>query len=138
MSKVTWEVETNHLRCNPSFNNKPRYDYVLIATPHSVMFGQLIFMFTTTTAKRIEPWALIQPYDATVGQLTAREKDLQLFRVRAKARTSSCFISAKSIIRGVVLVPTFLKDNDHYIFDVLDDDIFMHVQDLWKKRLRQE
>lgn len=95
-------------------------------------------MFTTTTQDRIEPWALIQPYDATVGRPTTREKDLQLFRIRAKARTSSCFISAKLIIRGVVIIPTFLKDNNYYVFDVLDDDLFMRVQDLWKERLPVE
>jgi hypothetical protein len=92
-------------------------------------------MFTTTTDNRIEPWALIQPYDASVGQPTTREKDLRLFRIRAKARTSSCFISAKLIVRGVVVIPTFLKDDNYYVFDVLDDDLFMRIRDLWKERL---
>lgn len=93
-------------------------------------------MFTTSTEDRIEPWVLIQPYDATVGQPTSREKDLQLFRIRAKARQSSYFISAKLIIRGVVIIPTFLKDDNYYVFDVLDADLFMRVQDLWKERIR--
>ena len=92
-------------------------------------------MFTTTTKDRIEPWVLIQPYDATVGQPTPREKDLQLFRIHAKAHKSSCFISAKLIIHGVVILPTFLKDDSYYVFDVLDDDLFMRVQELWKERL---
>jgi hypothetical protein len=93
-------------------------------------------MFTTTIKDRIEPWVLIHPFYAIVGQaITTREKDLQLFRIRAKARTSSCFISAKSIIRGVLVIPTFRKDDNYYIFDVLDDDLFMRVQDLWKERL---
>lgn len=93
-------------------------------------------MFTTTTNNRIEPWALIQPYDAPVGQPTTREKDLQLFRIRAKARASSCFISAKLIIRGVLIVPTFLKNDNYYVFDVLDGDLFMRVRDLWQERFR--
>jgi hypothetical protein len=133
-SKVTWQLETNHLRCNPNFNNKPRYDYVLICTPNGVTVARLIFMFTTTIKDRIEPWVLIHPFDAIVGQPTSREMDLQLFRIRAKARTSSCFISAKSIIRGILVIPTFLMDDNYYIFDVLDDDLFMRVQDLWKER----
>jgi hypothetical protein len=91
-------------------------------------------MFTTTIKDRIEPWVLIHPFDAIVGQPTSREMDLQLFRIRAKARTSSCFISAKSIIRGILVIPTFLMDDNYYIFDVLDDDLFMRVQDLWKER----
>jgi hypothetical protein len=92
-------------------------------------------MFTTTTDNGIEPWVLIQPYDTPVGQPTTHEKDLRLFRIRAKARTSSCFISAKLIVRGVVVIPTFLKDDNYYVFDVLDDDLFMRVQDLWVERL---
>jgi hypothetical protein len=95
-------------------------------------------MFTAATKNGIEPWALIQPHDATLGQPSAREKDLQLFRIRSKARISSCFISAKSIIRGVVIIPTFLKENNYYVFDVLDDDLFMRVQELWKERLGQD
>ena len=96
-------------------------------------------MFTTTTETGIDPWVLIQPYDATVGQPTTHDKDLQLFRIRAKARSSSCFISAKLIIRGVVIIPTYQKDDDssYYVFDVLDDDLFMRVRELWKERLGQ-
>ncbi|KAF8956317.1 hypothetical protein BDZ97DRAFT_1907242 [Flammula alnicola] len=139
ISKVTWEAETNHLRCNPNFMSKPRYDYILVATPDGgVMFAKLIFMFTTTTNDRIDPWVLIQPYDAHIGQPTTCEKDFQLYRVRTKVRSSSCFISAKSIIRGVVVLPSYVKDEDYYVFDVLDDDLFLRVQDLWKVRLGQQ
>jgi hypothetical protein len=136
-SKVTWQLETNILRCNPKFNNKPRYDHVLVATPNgSVMFAQLIFMFTTSNDNRTDPWVLIHPYDTEVGWPTHLEQDFQLFRIHAKARGSSRFISAKSIIRGVVVVPTYLKDNDYFVFDLLDDDLFMRVQYLWKDRLQ--
>jgi len=58
-----------------------------------------------------------------------------LFRIRARARESSCIISATSIIRGVIVIPTYLKEGDFYIFDLLDDDIFLRVQALWKERL---
>src|ERR1700722_9360787 len=105
MSKVTWQIEINHLRCNPNFNNKPRYDYVLVSTPNSVIFAQLLFIFTTATKDRIDPWILIQPLDAQAPQPSTRERDFQLFRIRARARTSSCFILAKSIIHGVVVIP---------------------------------
>lgn len=136
-SKVTWQLETNILRCNPKFNNKPRYDHILVANPTGgVMFARLIFMFTTSNQNRTDPWVLIQPYDTEVGRPSPLEWDFQLFRIHAKARGSSRFISPKSIIRGVVVVPTYEKDSDYFVFDLLDDDLFMRVRDLWKERLR--
>ena len=92
-------------------------------------------MFTTSNHDRTDPWVLIHPYDTEVGRPTPLERNLQLFRIHAKARASSRFISAKSIIRGVVVIPTNTKDSDYFVFDLLDDDLFMHVKDLWKERL---
>ena len=92
-------------------------------------------MFTTATEDKIDPWVLIQPLDAQVPQPSTWERDFQLFRIRAKAHASSCFISAKSIIRGVVVIPTYMKEGDYYVFDLLDDDIFCRVRALWKDRL---
>jgi hypothetical protein len=69
-----------------------------------------------------------------IGRLTAKEKKLELFRVRGKPRRSAEFVDARSIIRGVLLVPTFGQDTDYYVFDVLDADIFMRVRELWKDR----
>ena len=136
-SKVTWQLETNILRCNPKFNNKPRHDHVLVVTPNGgVMFAQLIFMFTTSNDNKTDPWVLIHPYDTEVGRPTPLERDFQLFRIHAKACGSSRFISAKSIIHGVVVVPTHVKNNNYFVFDLLDDDLFMHVRDLWKDRLQ--
>ena len=99
------------------------------------MFTQLIFMFTTSNDNRTDPWALIHPYDTDVGRPTVQERDFQLYRIHAKARRSSRFISAKSIIRRLVVVPTYEKDSDYFVFDLLDGDLFMRVQDLWKERL---
>jgi hypothetical protein len=82
-------------------------------------------------------WVLVQPFDAQVPQPSTQEKNFQLFRIRARARTSSCFISATSIIRGVVIIPTYIKEGDFYVFDLLDDDIFFRVRDLWNERLGQ-
>ena len=106
-------------------------------TPNgSVIFAQLIFMFTTSNDNKTDPWVLIHPYDTEVGRPTPLEQDFQLFRIHAKARGSSLFILAKSIICGVVVVPTHVKNNDYFVFDLLDDDLFMRVRDLWKDRLQ--
>ena len=123
-SEVTWQIEINHLCCNPNFNNKPHYNYVLVSTPNGVIVAQLLFIFTTATNDRIDPWVLVQPLDAQVPQPSTREKNCQLFQICAKPCTSSCFILAKSIIHGVIIIPTYIKEGDFYIFDLLDDDIF--------------
>jgi hypothetical protein len=135
-SKVTWQIEINHLRCNPNFNNKPRYDYVLVSTPNGLIFAQILFTFTTGTNDRIDAWVLIRPLDAQVPPPSMRETDYQFLRIRSRARISSCFISAKSIIRGVVVIPTHSMEDDYYVFDLLDDDIFLRVRALLKERAR--
>jgi hypothetical protein len=43
-------------------------------------------------------------------------------------------VDARSIIRGVLLVPTFEKEGDYFVFDVLDADFFLRTKELWKKR----
>lgn len=77
---------------------------------------------------------LIHPLDAKVPQPSPQERDFQLFQIRAKPCQSSCFISAKSIIRGVIVIPTYITEGDYYVFDLLDDDIFLRVRDLWMER----
>ena len=83
----------------------------------------------------IDPWVLVQPLDAKVPQPSTWEKNCQLFCIWAKPRTSSCFILAKSIICGVIIIPTYIKEGDFYIFDLLDDDISLKCKNLWKEWL---
>ena len=80
------------------------------------------------------PWAFIQPYDSPIRELTDKEKALELLRVRAQPRGSAEFVDARSIIRGVLLVPTFEKEGDYFVFDVLDADLFLRVRELLKER----
>ena len=54
--------------------------------------------------------------------------------MRAQPRGSAEFVDARSIIRGVLLVPTFEKEDDYFIFDVLDADLFLCMKELWKER----
>ena len=80
------------------------------------------------------PWAFIQPYDSPIGALTTKEKEMELHRVRAQPRGSAEFVDARSIIRGVLLIPTFEKDGNYFVFDVLDADLFLRIKELWKER----
>ena len=54
--------------------------------------------------------------------------------MRAQLRGSAKFVDARSIIRGVLLVPTFEKEGDYFVFDVLDGDLFLRMKELWKER----
>jgi len=91
-------------------------------------------VFTTEIDDTEYPWAFIQPYDSPIGRITDKEKKLELFRVRAQPRSSAEFVDARSIIRGVLLVPTFEQNNDYFVFDVLDDDLFIRVRELWNRK----
>ena len=100
------------------------------------MFAKLILLFTTTL--KIDdinhPWAYVQPFDSPIRGLTEKEKRLELYRLRAQPRGSAEFVDARSIIRGVLLVPTFEKEDDYFVFDVLDADLFLRMKELWKER----
>ncbi|CDO71089.1 hypothetical protein BN946_scf184844.g93 [Trametes cinnabarina] len=72
-SLADWREETDLLRCSPNFFNQPRYDCVLLhATPS--FFARLILVFTCKVGDRIEPLALVQPFD----RLEASTEDLDL------------------------------------------------------------
>ena len=44
-STVTWEVETDRLRCNLSFYGQPRYDAVIYNTETGLTFAKLVYVF---------------------------------------------------------------------------------------------
>jgi hypothetical protein len=94
----------------------------------------LIFIFITKNDDTNYPWAFVQPYDSPIRGLTGKEKDLELYRVRAQPRRSAEFVDARSIIRGVLLFPTFEKEGDYFVFDVLDADIFLRMKELWEEK----
>ena len=90
---------------------------VLLSTQlkESYLHDWYSFLSLCKINKEEHPWALIQPYDMPIGRLTAKEKKLELFRVHSKPRRSAEFVDAHSIIRGVLLVPTFAQDTDYYV-----------------------
>ncbi|EDQ99191.1 uncharacterized protein LACBIDRAFT_317443 [Laccaria bicolor S238N-H82] len=106
-SCVTWRKETDLLRCNPSFNNAPRYDCVMVkmSTASDVfIFARLIFIFTFTL------------------------RDLGLIHLRAKHRREAEFIPVGSIIRGAYIVPEFEKPDEYHVVDTVDTDMFLRLR----------
>ncbi|KAJ7058844.1 hypothetical protein C8F01DRAFT_1085338 [Mycena amicta] len=122
-----WSDKTNYLRCNPNFHGRARYDCALVKTDGGEIFVRLLYLFRITIGEFTYPLAFVQPMDAPRGRITGREKDLKLFRIRAKAAYE--FIPVQAIIRGVVLAPVFDKKNEYMVADLLDQDIFFRLQD---------
>ncbi|KIJ59110.1 hypothetical protein HYDPIDRAFT_177922 [Hydnomerulius pinastri MD-312] len=131
-STVDWKVHTDHLCCNPAFFDSSRYDCTLIQlTNEKTAFARLIFMFTCTVPNISSfQFTLIQPYTAGIGAARRFDRDMELTRVKAVPHASSIFVPLKSIICGVVLVPDTDHDDEFFVVNHLDSDMFLRVQGL--------
>ncbi|KAG1879726.1 hypothetical protein F4604DRAFT_1579212 [Suillus subluteus] len=103
-SLVDWRQHTDYLRCNPCFYNAPRFDCVFIQTQTNVIIGRLLFLFDCP------------------------DKQLNLFRVRAKPRAQAEFFSVRSILRGALLVHD--AGLDYLLVDTVDTDMFLWVKEM--------
>ncbi|KAJ6610879.1 hypothetical protein B0H10DRAFT_2165954 [Mycena sp. CBHHK59/15] len=131
-----WSDQADFLCCSPNFHRHPRFDGALVLTANGNIFVQLIYVFEFTTNGKKYPFALVQPLDAPVGFITAKEKDLKLFRVRAKPRQASEFIPVRSIIHGAVLMPNSKKVGEFFVMDVLEGDMFLRLHDMYRDRFQ--
>jgi hypothetical protein len=129
---VDWKEHADYLRCSPSFYNAPRYDCVIVHANNGPFFARLMLLFTCRVANQTYPLALIQPYDMPIGIRTRKDKDLRFWRIRAKPRSSSIFISCRSIIRGAMVVPDFGESGDYLVVDGVDTDMFLRMNALRK------
>ncbi|KAG1858282.1 hypothetical protein C8R48DRAFT_748763 [Suillus tomentosus] len=126
-SMVDWCQHTDYLRCNPLFFGSPHFDCVFIRqTEDKVILGQLLFLFECLIGDRNFPLALIHPFDAPTGQCSRKDRDLNLFRVRARRRAEAWFFSVRSIIRGALLVPD--GPLDYLVVDTVDTDMFLRMK----------
>ncbi|KAF8884448.1 hypothetical protein BD779DRAFT_1430286, partial [Infundibulicybe gibba] len=127
---VDWRTDMNRLRCSPMFFGSPRYDNVLTHDANNKpIFMQLRFVFTYQVGDQVLPLALVQPY--TYGSPSQRDDDLELIRLRLKSTLT--FIPVRSIIRGVLLAPTFSNKNYFHLIDVIDPDMFIRTRMLFTK-----
>jgi hypothetical protein len=66
-SAITWCVETDLLRANPSFSHQPRYDFILVRVDNNVhLFAQLQYIFSVTIEDTTCTMALILPLDEPI------------------------------------------------------------------------
>lgn len=129
-------MERNIIRCNPSFHHRERYESIAVdAGDGNIVFGRLLALFAIAppqfkTTAMGTPVALWAPYDIPIdaGQ-RKKDLDLGLYRVRHPKKVAPEMISAKSIIRGALLLPAHDKSEDYLVFDVLDADMYMRMQE---------
>ncbi|KII83174.1 hypothetical protein PLICRDRAFT_58549 [Plicaturopsis crispa FD-325 SS-3] len=130
-SMVDWCENTDYLRCNPLFYNKPRYDYVLVHTLNGPMFAQLLFIFTCIVDGNTYPNALVRPFDKA-GTHPRKDQDLGFYRFRARRRKACEFISVESIIRGALLADAE-DSNEFLVIDVVDPDMFLRMKKMYPR-----
>lgn len=127
-----WTSSADYLRCNPSFHGHPRYDGALVKTTGGHIFVELIYMFSSTVEKKSHPFGLVLPLDThAIGR---KDRLLRLHRLHAKPRKNAEFISAHSIIRGVLLAPDFDNYGEFFIVDIVDTDISLRLKDMYPDR----
>ncbi|KAG2124918.1 hypothetical protein BD769DRAFT_1628673 [Suillus cothurnatus] len=128
-SLVDWQQYTDYLWCNPQFFGAPCFDCVFIQTQQSIIIGRLVFVFECAVGNDLFPIALIHPFDAPTGLRLLKDKQLNIFRVRAKPRVRTEFFSVRLIICRALLVQ---DDNslDYLVINTIDTDIFLRVRDM--------
>ncbi|PPQ74821.1 hypothetical protein CVT26_005455 [Gymnopilus dilepis] len=133
MSTVDWKINTNILRANPNFHNRPRYDYGIIQVLQDQhIFAQILYIFRFDYMGTVYNLALILPMDVPrTMQNRARDSTLRLTRVHARPRHSSVIIDTNSIIRGAFLVKDHASDmSEFHVVSSVDEDMFIRMQSI--------
>lgn len=130
-SKVDWQQYLDYLYCSPNFHGHERRDFVILKTTTGFIFAQLLLIFTCSIADHIFPICLARPLDAPTGQPRVKDLDLGLHRLRAKSSTE--FFFAQSIVRGAPLIQAFDKAGDYFVMDVVDHsgDLFVRCKEIF-------
>ncbi|KAG1833304.1 hypothetical protein DFJ58DRAFT_719440 [Suillus subalutaceus] len=111
-----WKQHTDYLRCNPKFFNTPRFDFVFIRTQKGIILGRLVFLFECAIGNDSFPLALIHPFDAPTGPRLRKDKQLNLFRVKAQPRTKIQDLSGNPL--------------DYFMVNTIDTDMFLRVREM--------
>ncbi|EMD33070.1 hypothetical protein CERSUDRAFT_68155 [Gelatoporia subvermispora B] len=147
-STIDWRVNNDYLHASPLFHGNPRYDVVIVKTTvpansdpennisksdngNSALewhyFAQILYMSTLEIGNTHHPFALVHPYNADISDFPEKDTDLGLYRIRQESAHTSHFIPLRSVIPGAVVVPTFDTENDFFVVDTIDPDIFFRL-----------
>ncbi|KAK0492430.1 hypothetical protein EDD18DRAFT_1108823 [Armillaria luteobubalina] len=139
-SVVDWSFTTDILRCSPSFNYHPRYDFVLLDTNQGPMFAQLVLVFECVIHKKVYPLMLVRPFKEAIGPIMKKDRDLGFYWVRTRMKGNPLIVSIYSIIRGALLIEDVAMNRtnnrgerttkDYLVVDMIDADMFLQMQNL--------
>ncbi|KAI0087282.1 hypothetical protein BDY19DRAFT_893062 [Irpex rosettiformis] len=136
-SRVTWRLETDRLRCSPSFHGRPRYDSVIaLWETGSMVICKLVRIFAYQVNNKHYGLALVQPLNAGITR-RAEDAELGLCRVREKDRRQSVIIPVRSIIRGTVIVEDKRHKGEYTVMDSLDEDMYLRLMPLFLDRVME-
>ena len=127
-SLVDWNIKKDYLRCNPNFNKRPRYDFLIVDLPRGRVFAQLVFLFACRVNDHEYHLALIQALDKTSRAHTRDvDENLSIFRWHIRDRTRCEVVPVNCIVRGAVLVADKEYKGDYFVIDALDEDMFLRL-----------
>lgn len=98
------------------------------------IFARFLSVFVCSADDSTYPVALILPLDAPLGMDRLRDtmdKELAVYRVRARQRREAEFISVKSIIRGAVLVEDSEREGEFLVLDNLNGDMLLRMRKMF-------
>lgn len=128
-SMVDWHIKMDYLRCNPKFNKRPRYDFVIVNRPQGRIFAQLVSVFICRADGHEYHLALVQSLDKQSWRNTSHvDKSLSIQRWHIRARNRCEVIPLNSIVRGAVLVADPRYAGDYFVIDTLDEDMFLRLK----------
>lgn len=127
---VNWHIKTDYLRCNPSFNGRPRYDFVIANLLRGRRFAQLVFVFVCRVNEQDYRLALVRPLDphSRSGTTKKIDKELSIYRWNIRSRSRCEVIPVDCIIRGAVLLEDNEYSGDYFVIDTLDADIYLRAR----------
>ncbi|EGO28909.1 hypothetical protein SERLADRAFT_459785 [Serpula lacrymans var. lacrymans S7.9] len=122
-SMEDWNEGCDILRCNPSFNQEPRFDFVLVNTdtpePTPARLKKLIRIFTQHSSFDI---AVVKMLKLSAGNPRTRWTGARLYD---EARDFE-LVKAEYLVRGVHMINAFdLKEGSFYLNDLIDGDMFL-------------
>jgi len=131
-STADWQIKTDYLRCNPEFNKRPRYDFIITNDPQlGHTFAQLALVFVCRVNGHDYHLALVQPLDKVSRPLTRNvDKNLSIYRWHIRPRSRCVVIPLNSIVRGAVLVADTRYAGDYFVIDTLDADVFLRLKNM--------
>lgn len=79
--------------------------------------------------------ALIHPHDEPIEKYSEKDADLGFYHVQATSQKKSEFIFLDSMIWGALVIKDYNTENQFFIMNIVDSDMFLHMQELLTSKM---